>query len=347
MAAPLSVADTRADRDETIVNVAKAVGKGKGKITVFEAVYWHKKKVKTVDELMATTGFSRVKVLQLGGALAANGAFHQVKTKNNRTGYQKDPFVAQNKTRILNYARHPAKAAKVATKSNPKASAVITIKVAAPPRSRVRTITIEDLDAFAKVRKIGHDLPHVEMPEAQFQRGMEEIIGEPYTFPGWGGEKGDLQTTRVRLNGKRVAAAFAFKGPGFRGVLTPSKMGKRGDQVLNLFHADAEVFFVQSWGPIGPEMLPTMHRFASYNAAGRGTTIRYGVIDGEDSARIIAAFPKAFGPVRKGKRSQSARISKRQTQVNRPARRSGMARLGRPRRQPDLRTARANPSVRG
>ena len=292
MPVPASVADTRADRDATIQNVARAIGRSQTKRRVFEEVYRGHKRAKSIDDLMARTGFGRVKVLQAGAALAASGAFHQTKGKDRRTAYEKDTFVSHHKRAVLAYVDHPERSRPVATSSG--SHATITVKVAAPPRNRVKLITVEDLDCFAKVRSVRRGLEHKRIPEAEFQRGMERIIGEPYSCPGWGGEKGDLQTTRVRVGGRRTSAAFAFKGPGLSGVLTPAKMGKRGDQILNLFHADAEVFLVQYWGPIGPEVLPTMHRYAAFNAAARGTTIRYGVIDGDDSARVIAAYPAAF-----------------------------------------------------
>lgn len=176
------------------------------------------------------------------------------------------------------------------------------MNVTAPADNKVKTITIEDVDSFARVKKLKGNFNPVAIPEAQFKRGVRKIIGEPFDQPDWGGEKGDLHTTRVRMKGKRVPAAFAFKGPGVTGVLTPRKMGKRGDQIANLFEADAQVFFVQYWDRVDPVMSTHMRAFAEYKAGARGTTIWYGVIDGADSARLIAAYPKAFGRLRRGAR---------------------------------------------
>ena len=133
------------------------------------------------------------------------------------------------------------------------------------------------------------------MPEATFKLGMQKVINEPFTQPDWGGEKGDLYSTRLRLQGKRTPTAFAFKGPGTTGPLTPAKMGKRGDQIANMFELDARIFFVQYWGQIDPATPNHMRAFAEFKASRRGQTIWYGTIDGDDSARLIAAYPAQFG----------------------------------------------------
>lgn len=81
---PVRVTDTRANRNETIVNVATALGRSKDRRRLFEAVYWHKRATKTVDELREKTGFSHVKVLQLGGVLDADGVFHKTRVNTKR-----------------------------------------------------------------------------------------------------------------------------------------------------------------------------------------------------------------------------------------------------------------------
>ena len=104
----------------------------------------------------------------------------------------------------------------------------------------------------------------------------------------------DLFTTRVRIKGKRIATAFAFKGPGTSGRLTPGKLGKNGDQIQRLFLGPAEVFIVQYHGQIGQAVSEQMKAFATLNSVREGKQICYGVIDGEDSRRLIAAYPNKF-----------------------------------------------------
>jgi hypothetical protein len=304
---PIRVTDTRSNRPETVANVANAIGRSALKKRLVQAVYRGKKKVKTLPDLIKATGLSHKRVLDLGGALDADGVFHKIIGVDNRIAYEKDAFVARHKQQILSAAGKPDKIAKIHTKSNPRVSVVVTAKVA-PARARVRTITIDEIDSFAKVKKLPRGRGYVVMPEAQFKKGIQAIVGEPYDQPDWGGEKGDLHTTRVRIKGRRVPTVFAFKGPGTKGPLTPGKMGKRGDQIANLFEADADVYLVQFWRNTDPALLKHMRVFAEFHAGARASgTLRYGVIDGEDSARIIAAYPKAFGRVRKPGRPKRQR----------------------------------------
>src|SRR5262245_13717389 len=96
-----------------------------------------------------------------------------------------------------------------------------------------------------------------------------------------------------------MAAAFAFKGPGTKGLLVPGKLGKNGDQIQRLFAEDAYIFFVQYVGQIAPSVSQQMAAFAQAKSLSTGRKILYGVIDGADSARLVAAYPSAFA---KGKR---------------------------------------------
>ena len=91
-----------------------------------------------------------------------------------------------------------------------------------------------------------------------------------------------------------MLTAFAFKGKGTTGILTPKKMGKKGDQIQRLFKSAAQVFILQYWGQIDESVIEQMIAFAEAKSATEGSTIYYGVIDGDDSNRIIKAYPNAF-----------------------------------------------------
>ena len=97
------------------------------------------------------------------------------------------------------------------------------------------------------------------------------------------------------IAGKRVTAAFAFKGPGEPGKLTPGRLGKNGDQAQRMFQLDADVFIAQHWREIEPSVVETMRTYAVAKSIGTGKLIRYGVIDGQDSERLRQAYPKKFG----------------------------------------------------
>ena len=103
-----------------------------------------------------------------------------------------------------------------------------------------------------------------------------------------------LSSTRLRIEGERRAAAFAFKGPGKTGRLTPRKMGKNGDQIQRLSKCPAEVFLIQYWVDIDDSVLEQIEKLVQLKAYLESRKLWYGVIDGHDSARLIRAYPKAF-----------------------------------------------------
>lgn len=113
------------------------------------------------------------------------------------------------------------------------------------------------------------------------------------SFKDWGGEKSDLYSTRVKVGGKRLRAAIAFKGKATSGKLVPKKMGKNGDQINRLFDEPAEVFLVVYGGQIDSSIISQMQAFAMAQAMS-GRKIYYGVIDGTDLGRLLAAYPKSF-----------------------------------------------------
>jgi hypothetical protein len=119
------------------------------------------------------------------------------------------------------------------------------------------------------------------------------VIGETYDFKDWGGEKNDLYTNKLLFRGKRYHAAFALKGKATAGPLTPKKMGKNGDQLGRLFTSEAQVFFVVYHSKIDESVVQQMSAYAVARALS-GARIYYGLIDGNDLARLIAAYPKEF-----------------------------------------------------
>jgi hypothetical protein len=131
--------------------------------------------------------------------------------------------------------------------------------------------------------------------EKAFKAGILTLIGDKGDFQDWGGEKNDLYTTKLKFKGKRRAVAFAFKGPGTQGILTPRKLGKNGDQIQRLFLGAAEIFIVQYHAQIDQSVIEQMVAFATMNSVRERRRIWYGVIDGDDTNRLVAAYPRAFG----------------------------------------------------
>ena len=84
---------------------------------------------------------------------------------------------------------------------------------------------------------------------------------------------------------------------------------KNGDQALPLFQEDADIFFVQHWREIDPSVVSLIQKLAIARSISTGNTIFYGVIDGQDSERLRAAYSSKF-QMKKSKKS-SKRAKKR------------------------------------
>jgi hypothetical protein len=290
----VAVNDVRSNPNEQIAHAVSVLRRSIPLQTVFYAVCKGGKKPKTAAQLMAITGFAHVKVLQLGGRLADQQLVHKVK-REGQTAYEKDRYLAAKRTTIARLIRDPKKLANLPTKYSPRSSTGSTAKIIVPrARIQVREITCDDFDQFSKMKKISNAPAHT-ISERNFKNGILKLIGESGRFQDWGGEPNDLYTTKLRHQGKRRPIAFAFKGPGTTGVLTPKKLGKNGDQIQRLFLSPAEIFIVQYHGEIGQAVAEQVKAFASLNSVREGKVIWYGLIDGDDSNRLMAAYPKYFG----------------------------------------------------
>jgi hypothetical protein len=295
----VSVSDARSNPNDQIAHAVKVLGKSPQRLIVFKAIYRGKKSVKFVNEISQSTGLNNKQVLTAALVLADNEIVKQIRVAG-QTGYQKDRFYSRRRGEILRYVRNPRAFSKLPTKAQPKADKQgnITIRFA-KNRVLARNITIDDVDSFDKV--VGMRVEpgaYFPMPELRFKKGVKKILGEVGDFQDWGGERNDLFTTRLRVFGRRMPTAFAFKGKGTKKILTPKKMGKNGDQIQRLFKSAASVFIVQYWGQIHESVVEQMIEFARAKSAIEGLTIYYGVIDGDDSNRLIKAYPSAFSKQR-------------------------------------------------
>ncbi len=289
----IEVSDSLSNAEEQIERAAKLVGRGKVRPKVFERIYHHKSKVKTVSAIVEQTGLKRLRVLQEGRHLVKNGIVKAAK-KDGEIGYEMIDFFHTNKRKILKYAANPKKLAAVPTKR--KSVVAVSVKRGGNSRGpRAAVVTIDDLDSFKAVKNVKPDghMPR-SVSEDQFKRGVQAILGEAGKWKDWGGELFDLASTRVVLNGKRVATVFAFKGPGQRGVLVPAKMGKNGDQIQRMFLADARLFVVQYGEEVSPSINQLMRSMAIDKSVATGDTVYYAVIDGTDSYRLYRAYPVEF-----------------------------------------------------
>jgi len=290
------VTDIRSNPADQIRHAATVIGRSKHKQVVFRAICYGKRARKTVGEIAKTTGLSAKRVLDAGKALGTNGLVHQT-GRQGQTSYVKDNFFSARWRKILHLATNPKKLEKLATKVTPKAiSYGVSIRVTLP-RKAVRTeqITIGDIENFSKARRLSkEEFGSIKISEKVFKRGIQSILGQKGKFTDWGGESNDLLTTNVRVGGRRIPAAFAFKGPGKRGILTAAGMGKNGDQIQRLFQSPATLFLVQYWDRIHENVISQMQTYAVTRSVTTGEKVYYGSIDGQDSARLIRAYPRNF-----------------------------------------------------
>jgi len=292
-----AVADRSSNKNDQLVHAAEVIGRSEHKLRVFKAIYTGKKRSKTVSALMTVTRLSRIRVLDAGKSLADNDLI--LASRDGReTTYQKVPFFQRYRDRVIALASNRRSRDKLPTKRGRSGSSVVTIKISAR-QARASHVTIDDIESFRRVRSVPADLGFVRMSETSFKNGVAAILGERGTFSDWGGELRDLSSTRLKLKGRRRAAAFAFKGPGKTGRLVPGKMGKNGDQIQRLVRCPAEVFLVQYWQEIDDAVLEQLEKLVQLKAAAEGRVLWYGVIDGQDSARIIQAYRKHFKVMRR------------------------------------------------
>ncbi len=301
---PASVADVRANHNETIVFAANVIGNSIKRKKIFEEIYRGRKQYKSVDDISEAIGFTKVSVLQGGGTLARNHVVIQDKI-DGKTIYRKDRFISENKKKILSLVEKPSNKKKFPTKQEPAGSSrsidntkskniSVNIQVR---RVNANHITVDDIESFKKVENVNYDDGYIEIPEEDFKNGVAQIIGERGEFKDWGGESCDLISTHLKLNGRRVRTAFAFKGPGKKGKLTPGKMGANGDQIQRLALCPADLFLVQYWGQIESSVMEQLQKFVQLKSYFENRDLWYGVVDGNDSARLMAAYPKYFPSV--------------------------------------------------
>lgn len=302
---PQQVSDYGSNKPENIQELARVIGgEGTHKRLVFEAVYHHKMRIKTVQWIADKTNLTRHQVLNAGGSLAAKHAFNQTK-KDKDTAYEQIQWIQAHKKDILSKADNKAKREAMPTKRNPRSTTSTVVRMSKTVVQKiasaadVRRVTIDDLNDFKKAHDLNPSADRLPegLSEDGFRAGMQAILGEPGQFKDWGGENNDLYSGRLRVDGSRRSVAFAFKGPGLKAKLLPKNMGKNGDQAQRLFDSPADVFIVQHWREIDEKVIDLLQRLAVARSLRTGKTVWYGIIDGKDAMRIYEAYPDSFKAV--------------------------------------------------
>lgn len=286
------VSDKASNANENLERAVEVIGGSGVRRAVFVAVHTGRKSSRTVDELAKLIGKGRQVTLNAATRLANEGLIHRSK-EGNSVSYQKDPFYQANRDRVLRLIDQPKLLAAMPTKRRPAAGTTILQVPVRQSKIDAKFITIDDVQSFSKVRKI-KEAPEVHLREEATKLGILDILKERGTFKDWGGERNDFLTDKLRVGGSRRMSAFALKGPSKTGVLTPGKMGKNGDQIQRLARSPAHVLFVQYHGQIGDSVREQLETFAQLKSVMEGRKVWYGLIDGADTARLVAAYPGSF-----------------------------------------------------
>lgn len=294
MATLQRVTDRGSNAPENIELAVQSIGRSRVKRAVFTAVYTGRKQSKTIDEIAEETGEGRQQVLNAAGRLAQQGILHGEK-RGRLTVYRRDPFYQANRSAVLRYLDNPGTIKNLATKRRPEGRGGVTHLQIPVRRNRIRAraITIDEIQSFSQVRglEVGD---HVDLRESRVKDGLLRIIGERGRFKDWGGEQNDFLTDRLLIRGRRRVAAFALKGPGKKGVLTPSRMGKHGDQIQRLARSPAQVLIVQYHGQVADSVREQLDLFAQLKSVWEDRPIWYCIIDGDDTSRLVGAYPTRF-----------------------------------------------------
>jgi hypothetical protein len=166
----------------------------------------------------------------------------------------------------------------------------VRLSVARPP-----LIPIEAIGSFARAAEVTPQqvaaiaTKKLPLPEQTVKEYIARIIGEPYLDVDWGGELSDILTSRIELDGQRVAGAFLLKGAGSKRKLKPGDLGKNGDQIRRLSKQDAELYIVQHVGEFDEAVRDQLADMVLARRT-RGSRQAVGSLwDGSDCARLFVA----------------------------------------------------------
>ena len=165
-----------------------------------------------------------------------------------------------------------------------------------PQRER---LFIQDMDSFSRVRDVNPAMVASHIPggflklsENDVQLALEAILNIPHHKIDWGGEFCDLFTANMTVNGARRVATFLLKGPGIgRKEMTIADCGANGDQIIRLFMVPADLFVIQSVGPIA-ELVVADAQGKVNELRARGRDANFLIMDGQDTACLLHAYGK-------------------------------------------------------
>lgn len=287
------VSNPSADREEKIEHAAKILRASKNAKAVFELVYKGQKQFKTIDDMRSMIRGFNTNTYQAANRLAAEDILEK-RIASGRHSYYKVKFYTHNRNHILRLCKNKQRLKDYPTKMKVKASGGKTI-FAFASKPQVKQISLEEVGSFRKARKAAPNVSLVRgMYERTINRAICRILNEKEKKD-WGGERNDIFSTRLVLGAQRIGAAFALKGKGTRGKLTPAKMGTNGDQIARLFGGTASIHFVIHNDDIDESIHDLMQVHAIEKSVRTGKRIYWSVADGRDLSQLVQAYPTEFG----------------------------------------------------
>lgn len=158
-------------------------------------------------------------------------------------------------------------------------------------------VTVDSIDNFKRIRKYSPKYSKKSLqilkniPEKKIKEVFADIIGEPTIPKDWGGEKSDLISDNIKIDGRNCITALAFKGPSKFKPMTLADLGKNGDQINRLFSESADFFILQHCHEITPAVRENMRAWAQQNFFAPKL---FCIINGYSTLRILEAYKK-FG----------------------------------------------------
>ncbi len=158
----LNVSDSVSHRREQIANLAELLTNAPTRQALVRAVYFGKKRVKSVGELAARLSphigtITPKRVTEIGKPLV-NRAFGQERIVENgrkTTAYTKFDNRQLDVKKALKLANNKRKRDEYHTQSNPRARvAGHTVSIKVPFVPKIESLTVDDVKEFAKVRSV-------------------------------------------------------------------------------------------------------------------------------------------------------------------------------------------------
>jgi hypothetical protein len=289
------VSNPSADADEKIERAARILRASKQNKEVFKIIYGGIRRFKSVDDLKKAVSKFNTNTYKAAARLFGEDIVDR-KIVKGVVFYGKKDFYKHHRDRILKMSESLERIKKAPTKRKIQVQVKASSSYSFRTKPKVQQIYIDDIESFKNVRKVRKANASIvrNMAERTINRALCRILNQSEKKD-WGGERHDIYTNKISFQGSRKSAAFALKGKAVKAKLTPGKMGKNGDQIPRLFDSVADIYLVGHNREIDDRVVDLMQTHAIENSIGANKKIFFCIIDGDDLARLAAAYPKEFG----------------------------------------------------